>query len=665
MDRTDGDRQAADTGHGTSLHERLRTREHYLETLAEVERRLLECAPTDDLYAAVLPLLLETPRADRVYVFENSTRPAGDLLTNHVAEVVAEGVEPQIGNPALQDVPWEPAMTRWLALLQAGDPVIGSVSDFPDGERAILEPQGVRSLLVLPLTVDDDLFGFVGFDDCRSDQPWDDAAVQLLRAAAGALSAALTRRRAMSSLWKSKNRYRDLYRMLRLMADTVPDLIWAKDLDRRYTFANTALCEHLLNAVGTDEPLGKTDLYFAERERDAHPDDPGWHTFGEVCRDSDAVVMETNRPGRFDESGNVRGEHMVLDVHKAPLLDDDGRLIGTVGSARDVTGERRVAERLRHSEARMKAILDALPDILLLLRSDGSVLNCHAPDGSVLADSPERVIGRPLADVLPAEVATKMADGIAKAVADGHLVSHEYSLRIQGEHRRFETRIVPCEQDEALVMVRDVTERYRRQKELKEGARKLRTALAGTVKAMGTIVELRDPYTAGHERNVTEIAAVIAVELGMDAERREGLLLASQVHDIGKISIPAEILSKPGVLTEAEMTLVRQHPGLGRDILAGVDFEWPVADIVHQHHERLDGSGYPQGLTGDQILFEARILAVADVLEAMAAHRPYRAALGIGPALEELRGGAGVLYDADVVAACVRAWEADAISIED
>ena len=162
-------------------------------------------------------------------------------------------------------------------------------------------------------------------------------------------------------LARTNQQFRDLYRLVRMMCDNVPDLIWAKDMEGRYLFANKAICERLLNAADTDEPVGKTDLFFAGRERQAHPDDPAWHTFGELCRDSDAIVMESGEPTRFDEFGNIGREFLFLDVNKAPFRDENGQMIGTVGCGRDVTGERRVEERLRWNEALLSRIAQASP----------------------------------------------------------------------------------------------------------------------------------------------------------------------------------------------------------------------------------------------------------------------------------------------------------------
>jgi len=173
------------------------------------------------------------------------------------------------------------------------------------------------------------------------------------------------------------------------------------------------------------------------------------------------------------------------------------------------------------------------------------------------------------------------------------------------------------------------------------------------VDALASTIELRDPYTAGHQRRVAELAVAIARELGLSAEEQTGLRIAGLVHDVGKIVVPSEILSKPGRLSPLEMDMVRVHPEAGFNVLQGIDFPWPVAEVVHQHHERLDGSGYPQGLAGEEILLGARILAVADVVEAISSHRPYRAALGIEAALAEVEAGRGKLYDPQVVDACL------------
>lgn len=200
----------------------------------------------------------------------------------------------------------------------------------------------------------------------------------------------------------------------------------------------------------------------------------------------------------------------------------------------------------------------------------------------------------------------------------------------------------------------DATARVAAEKELEAGRERLRTALTGMVYALSRIVETRDPYTAGHQKGVGRLAAAIGAEMGLEPEQVRGLNLAGIVHDIGKVSVPAEILVKPSALSEFEFGLVRRHPQVGYDILKDIDFPWPIAKIILQHHERLDGSGYPFGLKGKDIILEARILAVADTVEAMASHRPYRPAVGVAAALAEVARYAGTLYDPEAVRVCLR-----------
>jgi len=191
----------------------------------------------------------------------------------------------------------------------------------------------------------------------------------------------------------------------------------------------------------------------------------------------------------------------------------------------------------------------------------------------------------------------------------------------------------------------------------KRAEEKLERMLEGVIQALGRTTEMRDPYTAGHQRRVTKLACAVAEQMKVSPEQIEAIRIASLMHDIGKISVPADILSKPSRLTDIEFGLIKAHPQTAYDILKEIDFPWPVADIVLQHHERMDGSGYPQGLKGDEILLEARIIAVADVVEAMASHRPYRPALGIDEALGEIRKNKGRLYDPQAVEACLRLFD--------
>jgi HD-GYP domain-containing protein (c-di-GMP phosphodiesterase class II) len=198
------------------------------------------------------------------------------------------------------------------------------------------------------------------------------------------------------------------------------------------------------------------------------------------------------------------------------------------------------------------------------------------------------------------------------------------------------------------------SELIRANEEILQNIDRLRKTLGSTIQALADTVEARDPYTAGHQRRVSDLARAIATEMCLAAEQINGIRMASVIHDIGKISVPADILSKPARLSNMELNLIKQHSESGYGILKDIDFMWPVAQIVLQHHERIDGSGYPRGLKSENMLMEAKILAVADVVEAIASHRPYRPALGIDAALEEIMQNKGIFYDEAVVDACLR-----------
>lgn len=200
-------------------------------------------------------------------------------------------------------------------------------------------------------------------------------------------------------------------------------------------------------------------------------------------------------------------------------------------------------------------------------------------------------------------------------------------------------------------------ERNNYEEELKRSLEKFTRALNETVKAMAMAVEIRDPYTAGHQKRGADLARAIAQEMNLTPEIVEGVQLASMIHDIGKISIPAEILSKPALLSTLELSLIKIHPQVGYDILKDIDFPWPIAQTVLQHHERINGSGYPAGLKNDAILLEAKVLAVADVVEAIASHRPYRPAYGTKQAIDEITRKQGILYDPFVVKSCLRLFQ--------
>ena len=246
------------------------------------------------------------------------------------------------------------------------------------------------------------------------------------------------------------------------------------------------------------------------------------------------------------------------------------------------------------------------------------------------------------------------------------ILGGEEKIEIEVEMKRVNGSLIPCILSATpfrgydgnligMVMnLTDITMRKKVENKLKDTLKDLREVLRGTIQAMALTVERRDPYTAGHQRRVTDLARTLAKEMGFPRDKIQAIRMAGVLHDIGKLAIPSEILSKPYGLTETEFDLIKNHSKLGYDILKPIKFPWLIAKIVLQHHERMDGSGYPQGLSGEDILPEARILGLADVVEAMASNRPYRPALGINKALEEISINKGILYDVEAVNACLK-----------
>jgi putative nucleotidyltransferase with HDIG domain/PAS domain S-box-containing protein len=277
------------------------------------------------------------------------------------------------------------------------------------------------------------------------------------------------------------------------------------------------------------------------------------------------------------------------------------------------------------------------------------------------------VIGRPLKTVYPF-LQKEVIDQYRRVFSTGSELLTTETNTFDGRSVVTRTRKIPVKMDgrveRVITIIRDSTDEQRFVEAMRFGTERLKNLLDATVSGLAALAEHRDPYTAGHQMRVTRLACAVAAEMGMERERIESIRVAATLHDIGKIHVPAEILNKPGRLSDLEMKLIRTHPEVAHEILRGIPFESPVAEIVLQHHEKMDGSGYPRGLGGGDLLVEARILTVADVVEAMAHNRPYRPPHGIGPALRAITEGRGTLFDPDASGACLDLFARGAFSFE-
>ncbi|MEI7501065.1 MAG: PAS domain-containing protein [Bacteroidota bacterium] len=279
-------------------------------------------------------------------------------------------------------------------------------------------------------------------------------------------------RRAGQKLAESQARYKSMYDMFRLMADNIPDLLWAKDLQRRYIFANKAICEKVLGANDTEEPIGKTDLFFAERERISHHGDLEWHTFGEICSDSDELTMQQKAPAQFDESGNIKGEFLYLDVQKAPLMDENGNMLGTVGSGRDITKQKQMEREFQALYKRNQAIIKSIPDLMFLFDKDGKYLDCYVSNFNDLLAQPDILIGKNVKDFVSSEIAEKTLEAIARCLQSESVQTFEYEV-LQGTiNNHYEARFNKVDEHQVLCISRNITERKTLQHELIEAKEK-------------------------------------------------------------------------------------------------------------------------------------------------------------------------------------------------
>ena len=431
--------------------------------------------------------------------------------------------------------------------------------------------------------------------------------------------------------------------------------------------------------------------YLANARITVDPDDPrGRGPIGTAIREARAVVVEDFMHDPTTAPWRARALPLHISTSAAFPLRVGDRIVGTLSyyaastgyfnaeivqlfdqTARDVgyalgrfeeDERRREAERqLADSEEQFKQAFESASIGIILIATDGCVLKANASSSTISGYSAAELVGTQFQRYLAAESVGPLMMLFGEMLSGERDLVRTEARIVRKDGQPVWIRVNAARITDGLGKLRHLVVQVEDISEFKEGGERVRRymeeleeTMMGTVRAVSTMVEIRDPYTAGHELRVGKLSAAIADEMGLDADRCRGLDIAGSLHDIGKISVPAEILSKPTRLQPAEFEIVKTHAQSGHDILKDIHFPWPIAEVALQHHERLDGSGYPQGLKGEQIILEARILAVADVVESMGSHRPYRPARGLDAALEEIANGRGRLFDADAVDACLR-----------
>jgi PAS domain S-box-containing protein/putative nucleotidyltransferase with HDIG domain len=433
----------------------------------------------------------------------------------------------------------------------------------------------------------------------------------------------------------------------RAAAEFIPHMVWMATPDR--------LVEYV-NSQGTDYVgLPMEDICGWKWISVLHPDDADRvRTVRDLAARTQAPLGAECRLRRFD------GQYRWHDLRSLPVLDDDGAILKWIGTATDIEDVKRAEADLRLSKYEVEEALTLLETLqgnvpigFCLVYSDFRYLRINealaAYNGLPVAEH----IGRRTAEVVP-ELWPEIEPYYRRVLETGESVLNveveRPSLADPGQMHSWLESFYPAIVDGESIGVGAIVVDVTQSKQAERTRSDLTQAAAD---AMAAMVEVRDPYTSGHQSRVAAIASAIAVDLGLDDDTVEGIDLAARIHDIGKIGTPAEILSRPSNLSPMEWELIKIHAQAGADIVKGISFPWPVAEMIVQHHERLDGSGYPGGLRGEEICLGARIIAVADTVEAMSSHRPYRAALGIDAALDEIVNGRGKLFDPAVVDACV------------
>lgn len=401
-----------------------------------------------------------------------------------------------------------------------------------------------------------------------------------------------------------------------------------------------------------EEVIGKSGFDFI------HPDE-----LKRAFDDFDTFVFDNGYAISYNSFKVVHkdgSERYFYGMGKNLLNNPD--IAGVVMNVRDITEQKLAEEALRKSEAKYRNIFENAMEGIYQVTPEGRFITANTNLARMAGyDSSEDFI-ESINDIkTQLYVHAEDRDRFLKIMQENNFVENFEVEFFRKDRSIFwvvlNARKVKDEQGNYLYnegLVEDITLRKQAEEKLKQSLERLRKAVNTTIHVLVAALEIRDPYTAGHQARCADLACAIAAEMGLSQEKIDGIRMAGIIHDIGKMSIPVEILSKPTKLTHLEFSLIKEHSQSGYEMLKDVEPNWPLAEIVHQHHERLDGTGYPKNLKGDEILIEARILAVADVVEAMASHRPYRASLGIEAALAEIENNKGILYDNVVADACLK-----------
>jgi PAS domain S-box-containing protein len=446
------------------------------------------------------------------------------------------------------------------------------------------------------------------------------------------------RRQAEENIRQSEEKYRTIL-------ENMQEGYFEVDLAGKFTFCNDSLCR--IHQRSKDEMTGMNNRQYMDKENVKKV----FEAFNRVYKTGDSLPEINWQIIRKD------GITRYIEASVSLMKDSSDKPIGFRGVTRDITERKKAEEEI----LKLASIVRSSSELVSLCTLDEKMIFLNEAGSKMLGIDPDKVGDYSIKDVIPEPYVSTVRQQIIPALLSGKNWEGDLLYRnirtgvLTDVHAT--TFIIKYAGVGAPIFLAnvslDITERKLAEQKLQQTLNSLKKAVGTTIQVLVSALEARDPYTAGHQSRTANLACAIATEMGVDNHIIEGIHMAGIIHDIGKLSIPTEILAKPTKLTNLELSLIKTHSQSGYEMLKDVESPWPLAPIVHQHHERIDGSGYPSNLKGDEIILEARILAVADVVEAMASHRPYRASLGIEAALEEIEKNKGLLYDAAVADTCL------------
>jgi PAS domain S-box-containing protein/putative nucleotidyltransferase with HDIG domain len=364
----------------------------------------------------------------------------------------------------------------------------------------------------------------------------------------------------------------------------------------------------------------------------------------------------------LSRKGEILGEVVILLRGQNEIKNPD--FIETFIKQAAIALQRKNAEEdLRKSQQKFASIFKDNPEAIVYVDEQGNILDINSRFFELFGYSLKEIRGKNINSgiIHPPDKIIEGKDLDNKALFKGYI--NFETIRKKKDGTLFpvsisSSPIIVNGQHRGMIGIfMDITNRKITEEQLEQSVKRVQKTMKDSIYTLSRVIEARDPYTAGHQQEVSKLAVALAKDMGLPQDRIEGIKITALIHDIGKINVPVEVLSKPGKLSEMEFGLIKNHSQKGYEILKAIDFPWPVAEIVLQHHEKMNGSGYPRGLKGDEILLEAKIICIADVVEAISSHRPYRPALGIDAALNEINKNKGILYDTELVDTCLKLFK--------